>query len=242
MSHIDPRREHRRSKMLDHANQSVRGDYSHGRAARRYRQTMTQVRRAMLNQPLQHLHDFRCSGKDDCWCSACEFDEDLWIRARKGYGRCWGFFFGWNGQEDHLRPGLRMAQKKLREFNGEFDPWFSWLKANLPDTLAGRHLLDHIVYDGKNNVRLFEGELFDKYVAPYPIPWGIHPEEQAHLKPLPGEPNFADALRQLEQLPWDWWRDEAWEAWLREGFDDSEAGRQRATRLYYLMLAYHWVG
>ena len=129
-----------------------------------------------------------------------------------------------------------MAQKKLREFNGEFEPWFSWLKANLPDTLAGRHLLDHIVYDGKNNIRMFEGELFHNYVAPYPIPWGIHPEDHAHLAPRPGEPEFADAVRRLDDLGA--FKNSGWEAWLREGFEDSEAGRQRAARLRYLILAY----
>jgi hypothetical protein len=240
VSHIDPRREHRRSKMLDHANQSVRGHCSIPRAVRRCRQEASQIRRSVLKQPLRHLHDIRCSGADDCVCDACEFDDDIRTRVRRGYNRAVRTREEPRGR-DHVRPGLRMAQKKLREFNGEFDPWFSWLKANLPDTLAGRHLLDHIVYDGKNNVRLFEGELFDKYVAPYPIPWGIHPQEQAHLEPLPGEPNFADAVRQLEQVPCKWWNHEAWEVWLREGFEDSEAGRQRAARLRYLVLAYSQV-
>ena len=240
MSHIDPRREHRRAKMLDHANQSVRGHHSSGRATRRHRQAMSQIRRAVLKQPLQHLHDIRCSGMDDCACDACEFDDDVRSLVRQGYGRYWlGSILGDVGVRDHLNPGLRMAQKKLREFNGEFDPWFSWLKANLPDTLAGRHLLDHIVYDGKNNIRMFEGELFHNYVAPYPIPWGIHPEDHAHLAPRPGEPEFADAVRRLDGLgPF---KNSAWEAWLREGFEDSEAGRQRAARLRYLILAYSQV-
>lgn len=83
MSHIDPRREHRRAKMLDHANQSVRGHHSSGRATRRHRQAMSQIRRAVLKQPLQHLHDIRCSGMDDCTCDACEFDDDVRNKVRQ---------------------------------------------------------------------------------------------------------------------------------------------------------------
>ena len=201
---------------------------------------MSQIRRAVLKQPLQHLHDIRCSGMDDCTCDACEFDDDVRNKVRQGYDRYWlGSILGDTGVRDHLSPGLRMAKKKLCEFNGEFDPWFSWLKANLPDTLAGRHLLDHIVYGGKNNIRMFEGELFHNYVAPYPIPWGIHPEDHAHLAPRPGEPEFADAVRRFDGFgPF---KNSTWEAWLREGFEDSEAGRQRAARLHYLVLAYSQV-
>jgi len=144
MAHIDSRRERRRSKMLDHANQSVRGSRSCARASTRARQEAMQLRRSILNQPLRTLRDIRCSLADECDCAACDFDDATAMLDRLGRDR-------WSGHEfvmpDHLAPGLRMAARKLEEFDGEFDPWMSWLKSNLPDTLAGRHLLDHIVWD-----------------------------------------------------------------------------------------------
>jgi len=185
--------------MLDHANQSVRGHRSSGRATRRHLQTMSQVRRAMLKQPLQHLRDIRCAGADDCVCDACEFDDDVRARVRRGYDRWWnGFIIGEPRGIDHLAPGYRMARKKLIQLDGEFEPWISWLKANLPDTLAGRHLLDHIVPDAKNNIREFEPDLsLSQWCAvPRPVPWGLRPEDREHLESCQGEPNLAEALRQ----------------------------------------------
>lgn len=233
MSHIDPGRERLRAKMLDHANQSVRGHRSSGRATRRHLQTMSQVRRAMLKQPLQHLHDIRCSGADDCVCDACEFDGDARVRVRRGYGRWWnGFIIGEPRGIDHLAPGYRMARKKLIEFDGEFEPWFSWLKANLPDTLAGRHLLDHIVSDAKSNIRDFEHDLLlsQRRGFPRPVPWGLRPEDREHLQRRPGEPTFTEALRQYSELRWT-----AWEEWLAQSFEQSEAGQLRMKYLRYLM-------
>lgn len=231
MSHIDPRREHRRSKMLDHANQSVRG-HCHGRATRRHLQTMSQVRRAMLKQPLQHLRDIRCSGTDDCVCDACEFDDDVRARVRRGYDRWWsGWILGGPtpGGIDHLAPGYRMARKKLIEFDGEFDPWFSWLKANLPDTVAGRHLLDHIVPDAKSNIREFEPDLLRRWGE---VPWGLRPGDREHLQPRPGEPTFPEALRQFSELGWTGWGE-----WLAQSFEQSEAGQLRREYLRYRVLS-----
>jgi len=222
MSHIDPRREHRRAKMLDHANHSVRGHFSTPRAVRHNRQEASQIRRAVLKQPIQHLHDIRCAGTDDCMCDACEFDDDIRTRVRRAYNRHMG---EWDFRgRDHLAPGFGMARKKLIEFDGEFDPWFSWLKANLPDTLAGRHLLDHIVPDAKNNIR----ELEPNPLRRLPNPWGLRPEDREHLQPRPGEPTFAEALRQLSELGWT-----AWEEWLAQSFEQSEAGQLRMGYMCY---------
>jgi len=178
----------------------------------------------MLKQPLQHLHDIRCSGAGDCVCDACEFDDDVRVRVRLGYDRWWpGYILGEPRGIDHLAPGYRMARKKLIEFDGEFDPWFSWLKANLPDTLAGRHLLDHIVPDAKNNIRPN-------------TPWGLRPEEREHLQPRPGEPTFAEALRRRSEL----WST-SWEEWLAQTFEQSEAGQLRMEYMYYRVLcAWPW--
>jgi len=196
----------------------------------------------MLKQPLQHLHDIRCSGTDDCVCDACEFDDDVRARVRRGYGRWWnGSIIGEPRGIDHVAPGYRMARKKLIEFDGEFDPWFSWLKANLPDTLAGRHLLDHIVPDAKNNIRQLEPDcLRRRGEFPRPNPWGLCPEDREHLQPRPGEPTFAEALRQYSQRG-QAWRAREWSEWLAQSFEQSEAGQLRMQYMCYRVLcAWPW--
>ena len=144
MAHVDPRREHRRAKMLDHARASVSGGRSGGRGYyARCSQDVRQRRRRAETRQLVGMRDVRCALDVDCTCVICESDGfDLAARRWTDFNGRHSWFC--DCSKDHLSPGRRMAARKLEEFDGDFDVWFSWLKRHLPDTLAGRHLLDHL--------------------------------------------------------------------------------------------------
>ena len=83
MPHIDPRREHRRAKMLDLANNSVKG--SDGRGGRRWSsRDGRQLKRRFERSTYHHLRDFRCSGDVECECPGCSCESwtanDTWAR------------------------------------------------------------------------------------------------------------------------------------------------------------------
>ncbi|MEY2959805.1 MAG: hypothetical protein RLZZ01_2373 [Actinomycetota bacterium] len=157
MAHVDPRREHRRAKMLDLARASVSGNRHDGYTSKV--RTARHLRRRREDRLLAGLFDVRCTLDLDCGCAICvvvsERGEPRPIRLKD-------LPDGWElglWQVDNLAAGRRMAASKVLEFDGEFDPWFSWLKRHLPDTVAGRHLLDHIIVstwccaDAKQNHR-----------------------------------------------------------------------------------------
>ena len=143
MPHIDPRREHRRAKMLDLANNSVKG--SDGRGGRRWSsRDGRQLKRRFERSIYHHLRDFRCSGDVECECPGCSCESwtanDTWARrwagGRRGLGR--------GGGPDNLS-GAYLSAAKWAYRLGSIDELFSWLKRNYPDTLAGRHAIDHIM-------------------------------------------------------------------------------------------------
>lgn len=142
MPHIDPRLDPRRAKMLDVARASVSGRRNPSYARRV--QVVRQRRRAREKQQLAGLRDVRCSLTIDCNCAICDAVDRITGPAPNWDKFVYCGFICWH-PVDGNRPGIRMAYAALCRFDGEFDPWYSWLKTNLPDTVAGRHLLDHII-------------------------------------------------------------------------------------------------
>ena len=146
MPHIDPRREHRRAKMLDLANNSVKGS---DRCGTRHLQSRhgRQLKRRFERSTYHHLRDFRCSGDVECECPGCCCESwtanDTW--ARRWSGGEGGFaWYVMNGGPDNLA-GAYLSAEKWAYRLGSSDELFSWLKRNYPDTLAGRHAIDHIM-------------------------------------------------------------------------------------------------
>jgi hypothetical protein len=146
MAHIDPRREHRRAKMLDLANNSVKG--SDGRGGRRWSsRNGRQLKRRFERSTYHHLRDFRCSGDVECECPGCSCESwtanDTWARrwvdCKGGYAH-----YVKRGGPDNLSGAIGSAEKWAYRL-GSIDELFSWLKRNYPDTLAGRHAIDHIM-------------------------------------------------------------------------------------------------
>ena len=142
MAHINSHKEPRRAKMLDLANQSVKGSTgSQGRYGRPgWKRLAHHAERRYGDQTYRHLRDFRCSGDAECDCPGCSSEpgpstripEDRWNR------------FEIAPSLDDLGGAFRSAEKWALRL-GSSDALFSWLKENYPDTLAGRHVIDHIM-------------------------------------------------------------------------------------------------
>jgi hypothetical protein len=142
MAHVNSHKEPRRAKMLDLANQSVKGSTgSQGRYSRPgWKRLAHHAERRYGDQTYRHLRDFRCSGDAECDCPGCSSDpgpstripEDRWNR------------FEIAPSLDDLGGAFRSAEKWAFRL-GSSDALFSWLKENYPDTLAGRHVIDHIM-------------------------------------------------------------------------------------------------
>ena len=148
MPHIDPRREHRRAKMLDLANNSVKG---RDRCGTRHLQSRDgrQLKRRFERSTYQHLRDFRCSGDVECECPGCSYDSwprnDRWASMQgRPYPVDYYDRVGVLQMVDALGGVMRSGEKWAYRL-GSSDELFSWLKRNYPDTLAGRHAIDHVM-------------------------------------------------------------------------------------------------
>ena len=138
MAHINSHKEPRRAKMLDLANKSVKGSVGGNRHAAK--QFYHQWIRTYERQTYRHLRDFRCSGDAECDCPGCSSEpgpstripEDRWTWCEIAPSL------------DDLGGAFRSAEKWALRL-GSSDALFSWLKENYPDTLAGRHAIDHIM-------------------------------------------------------------------------------------------------
>ena len=142
MAHVNSHKEPRRAKMLDLANQSVKGSTgSQGRYGRPgWKRLAHHAERRYGDQTYRHLRDFRCSGDAECDCPGCSSDPGPSTRIPEDR---------WNHFEtapslDDLGGAFRSAKKWALRL-GSSDALFSWLKENYPDTLAGRHAIDHIM-------------------------------------------------------------------------------------------------
>ncbi len=148
MPHIDPRREHRRAKMLDLANSSVKGHRSNI-TRRKYRRMVKEDRRCRRREGRPYLRDFRCSGDLECECRGCSYDpwprNDRWGSTQtKGGPITDPPGISYFPMVDALGGVMRSGEKWAYRL-GSSDELFSWLKKNYPDTLAGRHAIDHIM-------------------------------------------------------------------------------------------------
>ena len=141
MAHINPRLDPRRAKMLDQGNKSVKGGNQGKRRAQRVaKQNYHQWVRRCEDRTYRHLRDFRCSGDAECDCPGCSSEPGPSTRIPEDR---------WNHFEtapslDDLGGAFRSAKKWALRL-GSSDALFSWLKENYPDTLAGRHAIDHIM-------------------------------------------------------------------------------------------------
>ena len=140
MAHVNSHKEPRRAKMLDLANKTVKGSIGHStRGRRRTKQLLHQLERHREDQAYRHLRDFHCSGSAECDCPGCSYEP----ADRRRRDPEW-----WRLDVDHslndLGGALRSAKKWARQL-GSSDAFLSWLKQNYPDTLAGRHAIDHIM-------------------------------------------------------------------------------------------------
>ena len=142
MAHVNSHKEPRRAKMLDLANQSVKGSTGskgrHGRPG--WKRLAHHSERRYGDQTYRHLRDFRCSGDAECDCPGCSVEPGPSTRIPDDR---------WNRYEiapslDDLGGAFRSAEKWAFRL-GSSDALFSWLKENYPDTLAGRHAIDHIM-------------------------------------------------------------------------------------------------
>ena len=144
MAHVNSHKEPRRAKMLDLANKSVKGSVGGNRHAAK--QFYHQWIRTYERQTYRHLRDFRCSGDVECDCPGCSCE--LWNTAG---GRNLRPEPGWaypviDRMRDDLGGARRSAEKWALRL-GSSDAFLSWLKRNYPDTVAGRHAVDHIMSD-----------------------------------------------------------------------------------------------
>ena len=144
MAHINPHKEPRRAKMLDLANKSVKGSLGGNRSRRSVRRTTKQLyqqwERRSADRTYRHLRDFRCSGEAECDCPGCSCELGNTPEARK-----WAFWaYPHFENRDDLAGAFRSAEKWALRL-GSSDALLSWLKQNYPDTLAGRHAIDHIM-------------------------------------------------------------------------------------------------
>jgi hypothetical protein len=139
MAHIDPRRHRKKAKALDVANLSVKG--RHGPSQPSEKKMATKLHRTRKKRQIAKLRDFVCEGSLDCECPACSDEvlgfSDQQIRRQEPYHACLG-------GHDVLGPSMKIARHMIEHFES-FDEWYSWLKAFFPDTLAGRHAMNHIL-------------------------------------------------------------------------------------------------
>ena len=144
MAHFNSHEEPRRAKNLDLAKKTVKGSLPKycRRGSRRAKQTEQQWRRRAEGQTYRHLRDFYCSGGVECECPGCSCE--LWT-ARDLRASTWD---GGACPLDDLRGAKRSAQKWAYRL-GSSDAFLSWLKRTYPDTVAGRHAIDHIMDDLK---------------------------------------------------------------------------------------------
>ena len=144
MAHVNSHKEPRRAKMLDLANKSVKGSVGvHHHAAKQF---YHQWIRNYEGQTYRHLRDFRCSGDVECDCPGCSCE--LWNTAGGRNLRLqpyWAYSVI-ETMRDDLGGAYRSAEKWALRL-GSSDAFLSWLKRNYPDTVAGRHAVDHIMED-----------------------------------------------------------------------------------------------
>ena len=143
MGHVSSHKEPRRAKMLNLANKTVKGSVGSRNARlnrRGKKRRYHQWERRVGDQAYRHLRDFRCSGETECDCPGCSCEP--WTETRKPTVP---LQFGEVAPSlDDLGGALRSAEKWAFRL-GSSDALFSWLKENYPDTLAGRHAIDHIM-------------------------------------------------------------------------------------------------
>lgn len=145
MAHVNSHKEPRRAKMLDLANKSVKGSVGGNRGNRHAaKQFYHQWIRTYERQTYRHLRDFRCSGDVECDCLGCSCE--LWNTAggRNLRPEPWWAYPVIDRMSDDLGGALRSAKKWAPRL-GSSDAFLSWLKRNYPDTVAGRHAVDHII-------------------------------------------------------------------------------------------------
>ena len=142
MAHVNSHKEPRRAKMLDLANKSVKGSTgSAGRYSRPgWKRLAHHAERRYGDQTYRHLRDFRCSGDAECDCPGCSSDPGPSTRIPEHHRN----YFEIAPSLDDLGGAFRSAEKWALRL-GSSDALFSWLKENYPDTLAGRHAIDHIM-------------------------------------------------------------------------------------------------
>ncbi len=144
MAHVNSHKEPRRAKMLDLANKSVKGSVGQRgqrRGRRHVKQLVHQWERRCGGRTYRHLRDFRCSGEVECDCPGCSCEAGTATRDPRQPP--------WLYAEvapplDDLGGAFRSAEKWALRL-GSSDALLSWLKENYPDTLAGRHAIDHIM-------------------------------------------------------------------------------------------------
>ena len=145
MAHVNSHKEPRRAKMLDLANKTVKGSVGQRgqrRGRRRVKQLVHKWERRRGDQTYRHLRDFHCSGDAECDCPGCSCEPGL-IPPLLLRGPHW-LYSDMAPPLDDLGGALRSAKKWARRL-GSSDAFLSWLKQNYPDTLAGRHAIDHIM-------------------------------------------------------------------------------------------------
>lgn len=141
MAHIDSRHQRRRSKGLDMANISVKG--RHGHAHSKYKRLANRLHRKRLKRQLIGLTDEPCHSPELCWCRLCTSTEvylpDHVQRRADRFTPC-------VSNHDVLGGVIAIGRHAART-STSFDQWFSHMKTYFPDTLAGRHALDHVMAD-----------------------------------------------------------------------------------------------
>jgi hypothetical protein len=134
--------------MLDLANKTVKGSCSGSKRNRHtVKQEYHQWERTQARRTYRHLRDFRCSGDLECDCPGCSCDLSTTESGRdrdvvySGIARCYFYF---RHSLDDLGGALRSATVWARRL-GSSDEFYSWVKHNYPDTLAGRHAIGHVM-------------------------------------------------------------------------------------------------
>lgn len=142
MVHLDSHRHHRRAKALDVANLSVKG--RHSRHQRREKQLRNQYRRRRANRTTASLRNFRCLMSDACECPVCAGDMPTDRYLHRMEISC--SLYLCLGHHDRLGPTKRVARDAVTK-TSNFAEWFAMMKSYFPDTVAGRHALDHVLDD-----------------------------------------------------------------------------------------------
>ena len=143
MSHLDSRRHHRRAKGLDIGNLSVKG--RHGRLQRREKQQRNQIRRRRADRTIHAARHARCSLDDSCLCAGCNDDMPT-DRSLAKLDRMNDSLYFCLGPHDRLGPTMAVARAAIGK-TSSFSEWFALMKEFFPDTVAGRHALDHAMWE-----------------------------------------------------------------------------------------------